>query len=41
MIWNQELEKLGAPQTESHDTSAAVEIAVEAIKQMIRRDQQK
>ncbi|MBS6366794.1 MAG: uridine phosphorylase [Clostridiales bacterium] len=41
VIWNQELEKLGAPQTESHDTSAAVEIAVEAIKQMIRRDQQK
>ena len=31
VIWNQELEKLGAPQTESHDTSAAVEIAVEAI----------
>lgn len=40
VIWNQELEKAGAPQTESHDTAAAIEIAVEAIRRMIARDHQ-
>ena len=41
VIWNQELEKAGEPQMERHDTTAAVEIAIEAIKQMIRRDRLK
>ena len=41
VIWNQELEKAGEPQMECHDTTAAVEIAIEAIKQMIRRDRLK
>lgn len=41
VIWNQELEKAGEPQMERHDTTAAVEIVIEAIKQMIRRDRLK
>ena len=38
VIWNQEREKLGLPQTEDHDTSAAVHVAVRAMERLIRRD---
>ena len=41
VIWNQEREAAGLDQKESHDTSAAIEVAIEAIKQMIRQDQAK
>ena len=39
VIWNQEREKLGLPQTEDLDTSAAVRVAVHATKLLIQRDQ--
>ena len=38
VIWNQEREKAGLDQQESHDTSAAVQAAVEAVKLLIRQD---
>ena len=38
VIWNQEREKAGLDQAESHDTSAAIQVGVEAIKRLIQRD---
>ena len=38
VIWNQEREKAGLDQKESHDTSAAIQVGVEALKILIRRD---
>ena len=40
VIWNQEREKAGLDQQESHDTSAAVQAAVEAVKILIRQDRE-
>ena len=39
VIWNQEREKAGLDQKESHDTSAAIEVGVEALKLLIQQDQ--
>lgn len=39
VIWNQEREKAGLDQKESHDTSAAIEVGVEALKLLIGQDQ--
>lgn len=39
VIWNQEREKAGLDQKESHDTSAAIEVGVEALKLLIQADQ--
>ena len=41
VIWNQEREKAGLDQKESHDLEAAIEVAVNSIKLMIERDRQK
>ena len=38
VIWNQEREKAGLDQKESHDTSAAIEVGVEALKLLIEQD---
>lgn len=38
VIWNQEREKAGLDQKESHDTSAAIEVGVEALKLLIQQD---
>lgn len=38
VIWNQERERQGLDQKESHDTSAAIQVGVEAIKLLIQRD---
>ena len=38
VIWNQEREKAGLDQKMSTDTSAAVRVAVEALKTMIAAD---
>ncbi len=38
VIWNQEREKAGLDQRESHDTSIAVTAGVEALKLLIRRE---
>ena len=40
VIWNQEREKAGLDQQESHDTTAAVQAAVEAVKILIRQDRE-
>ena len=37
-VWNQEREAAGLDQAESHDTSAAIRVAVDAVKRLIRRD---
>ena len=37
-VWNQEREKAGLDQDMSEDTSAAVKVAVEALKLVIERD---
>ena len=39
VIWNQEREKAGLDQKESHDTSAAIQVGVEALKLLIQQDQ--
>ena len=39
VIWNQEREKAGLDQKESHDTSAAIQVGVEALKLLIKQDQ--
>ena len=41
VIWNQEREKAGLDQKESHDTSAAIQVGVEALKLLIAQDQKK
>ena len=38
VIWNQEREAAGLDQKESHNTSAAIEVGVEALKLLITRD---
>jgi len=38
VIWNQEREAAGMDQKESHDTSAAIQVGVEAIKLLIEQD---
>lgn len=38
VIWNQERQAAGLDQEESHDTSSAVEVGVEALKLLIARD---
>lgn len=41
VIWNQEREKAGLDQKESHDTDAAIRAGVEALKLLILRDREK
>ncbi len=38
VVWNQEREAAGLDQAESHDTSAAVRVGVEAVKRLIELD---
>ncbi|MEG1720536.1 MAG: uridine phosphorylase [Pseudoflavonifractor sp.] len=38
VIWNQERDKAGLPQDESHDVSSAVEVGIEALKRLIVAD---
>lgn len=38
VVWNQEREKAGLDQTESHDLHAAIEVGVEALKILIEED---
>ena len=38
VIWNQEREAAGLDQKESHDTSAAIEVGIEALKLLIAQD---
>ncbi len=38
VIWNQEREAAGLDQAESHDTAAAIQVGVEALKLLIRQD---
>ncbi len=40
VIWNQEREKAGLDQKEFHDTSAAIQVGVEALKILIRWDRE-
>ena len=40
VIWNQEREAAGLDQKESHDTSAAIRVGIEALKLLIARDRQ-
>ena len=40
VIWNQEREKAGLDQAESHDTDAAVRVAVEALRRLILADRE-
>ncbi len=39
VVWNQEREAEGLEQEESHDTSSAIEVAIGALKRLIREDQ--
>ena len=41
VVWNQEREKAGLDQSESHDTSSAIQVGVEALKLLIRQDREK
>ena len=41
VIWNQEREAAGMDQKESHDTSAAIAVGVEAVKILIEQDRMK
>ncbi len=41
VVWNQEREAAGLDQEESHDTSAAVKVGVEAVKRLIALDRAK
>ena len=40
VIWNQEREAAGLDQKESHDTSAAIRVGVEALKILILQDRE-
>lgn len=40
VIWNQERELAGLEQAESHDVGAAIELGVEALKNLIQRDRE-
>ncbi len=39
-VWNQEREKAGLPQEESHDVTSAIEVGIEALKILIARDRE-
>ena len=41
VVWNQEREAAGLDQQESHDTSAAIEVGIEALKILIREEKAK
>jgi len=41
VIWNQEREAAGMDQKESHDTSAAIQVGIEAVKILIEQDRMK
>ena len=41
VVWNQERVRLGMPSGQCHDTEAAIETAVEAVRRMILKDQNK
>ena len=41
VIWNQEREKVGLDQQESHNTQSAITAGVEALKLLITRDRTK
>ena len=41
VIWNQEREKAGLDQKESHDTSSAIRAGVEALRLLIQKDRSK
>ena len=38
VVWNQEREAAGHPQAEAHDTTAAIRVAMGALKRLIRQD---
>lgn len=40
VIWNQERQAAGLDQQESHDLSAAIEVGIEALKLLIRKDRE-
>lgn len=40
VIWNQEREKAGLDQTESHETDAAIRVAVDALRRLIAQDRE-
>ena len=40
VIWNQEREAAGLDQEESHDTSSAIKVAIEALKELIISDRE-
>ena len=40
VVWNQEREKAGLDMKESHDTQAAIQVGVEAVKLLIEEDRQ-
>ncbi len=40
-VWNQEREKAGMDQEESHDTSSAIQVGVEALKLLIAEDRKR
>lgn len=40
VVANQEREKLGLENPVAHDTNMAIQVAVEAIRELIRRDQE-
>jgi uridine phosphorylase len=41
VIWNQERQAAGLDQEESHDTSSAIEVGIEALKLLIQKDRGK
>ena len=41
VVWNQEREKAGLDQEESHDVLRSVEVCIEALKNLIRQDREK
>ena len=40
VVWNQEREKAGLDQKESHDTSSAIRVGIEALKLLIAQDRE-
>jgi uridine phosphorylase len=38
VVWNQERRKLGLPDEDCHDTSRAIDIAIQAVRELIRKD---
>ena len=41
VVWNQEREKAGLDQKESEDVGLSIKLAVETVKELIRRDRAK